>query len=192
MAQGLKSRWLRTPCALLTALLLYGLAGSLHAAEQEARVVMLYGLDSYLPPFLAMDKAMRAQLAADTDRPITFFAESLDSQRFAMEALEAEQAALLAKKYRGLRVDVVVAVSRTALQFFERQGARLWPGARVVAPAGPARQSESRAKGTRPQRVRERPGVHYACPSLAARRGARGATCTRNPCDNGRATGCRR
>jgi signal transduction histidine kinase len=129
---GSKSRWLLVACALTTVLALSCLAEPLHAAEEEARVLMLYGLDPYLPPFLAMDKAMRTNLAQDTDRRITFFSESLDSQRFAMEALEPEIDALLAKKYRALRIDVVVAVSRTALVFFERHGERLWPGARVV------------------------------------------------------------
>jgi signal transduction histidine kinase len=132
MPHGSKRQRLGVAQVLMTALVLCCFAGPLRAAEEEARVLMLYGLDPYLPPFLAMDKAMRTNLAQDTDRRITFFSESLDSQRFAMEALEPEIAALLAKKYSALRIDVVVAVSRTALEFFERHGARLWPGARVV------------------------------------------------------------
>jgi len=118
--------------ALITALVLCSFAVPLRAAEEEARVLMLYGLDPYLPPMLAMDKAMRANLASETDRRITFFSEALDSQRFAMEGLEPETVALLAKKYSTLRIHVVVAVSRTALDFFERHGEQLWPGARVV------------------------------------------------------------
>jgi signal transduction histidine kinase len=104
----------------------------LRAAEEEARVLMLYGLDPYLPPFLAMDKAMRATLASEIERRVIYFSESLDSQRFAMERLEPDLAALFKKKYNALRIDVVVAVSRTALEFFERHGEQLWPGARVV------------------------------------------------------------
>jgi len=79
-----------------------------------------------------MDKAMREIIAKEADRRVTFFAESLDSQRFALESIESEMAALLEKKYRALRIDVIVAVSRTALEFFERHGEALWPGARVV------------------------------------------------------------
>ena len=125
-------QWLRAAPALLAALALGCIAFPLRAAEDEARVLMLYGLDPYLPPFLAMDKAVRASLASETDRRVTFFSESLDSQRFAMETLEPELTALLAKKYNALRIDVVVAISRTALDFFVRHGERLWPGARVV------------------------------------------------------------
>jgi signal transduction histidine kinase len=132
MPHGSKRQRLGVAHALMTALALGCLAGPLRAAEEEARVLMLYGLDSYLPPFLAMDKAMRASLASETDRRVIFFTESLDSQRFALETLEPEIAALLVKKYSALRIHVVVAVSRTALDFFERHGEQIWPGARVV------------------------------------------------------------
>ena len=129
---GSKIRWLDVARALVTVLVLYCIATPLRAAEEEARVLMLYGLDPYLPPFLAMDKAMRATLASEIERRVIYFSESLDSQRFAMERLEPDLAALFKKKYNALRIDVVVAVSRTALEFFERHGEQLWPGARVV------------------------------------------------------------
>jgi signal transduction histidine kinase len=132
MPEGSKERWLGVARALLTTLVLGCIAGPLHAAEEEARVLMLYGLDPYLPPFLTMDKAMRESLAHESGGQVQFFSESLDSQRFAMEPLEPELLALLAKKYSALRINVVVAVSRTALHFFERHGEQLWPGARLV------------------------------------------------------------
>jgi signal transduction histidine kinase len=118
--------------AFLTLLVLACAALPLHAAKEEAHVLTLYGVDPYLPPFLAMDRAMRATVTGKADGQIQFFSESLDSQRFAMEGREPEFAALLARKYEALHVDVVVAVSRTALDFFERHGERLWPGARLV------------------------------------------------------------
>jgi signal transduction histidine kinase len=132
MSDGSRKRWLGVAHALLTALLLGCIAGPLQAAEDEAGVLVLYGLDPYLPPFLAMDRAMRESLASGTKRQINFYSESLDSQRFAMKTLESEFVALLAKKYNTLRINVVVAVSRTALDFFVRHGEQLWPDARVV------------------------------------------------------------
>ena len=116
----------------LAILMLCGIAGPLRAAQEEARVLMLYGLDPYISAFLAMDKAMRESLSTKTDRPVSFYPEVLDSQRFAINSLEPAIADLLAKKYSALRIDVVVAVSRTALDFFERYGERIWPGAKVV------------------------------------------------------------
>lgn len=117
---------------LLATLVLCCIAMPLRAVGEESRVLVLYGVDPYLPPFLAMDKAMRESLAGNVDGGVTFFSEALDTQRFAMEGLEPEIADLYARKYRALRINVVVAVSRTALDFFERYGARIWPGARVV------------------------------------------------------------
>ena len=125
-------RWLGVAQALIAALVLSFISAPVHAAKEEARVLMLYGIDPYLPPFLAMDRAMRESLAASADRRINFFSESLDSQRFALETLEPEMAALLARKYKALPINVVVAVSQTALDFFERHGEQIWPGARVV------------------------------------------------------------
>jgi signal transduction histidine kinase len=104
----------------------------LHAAEEEARVVILNGVDPYLPAYLVMDSAMRASLATYSTRRVAFFSEPLDAQRFPVQVLEPEFVALMTKKYHALRIDVVVAVTRPALDFFSRHGEELWPGARLV------------------------------------------------------------
>jgi signal transduction histidine kinase len=119
-------------CVLGTVLGLYGFALPAPAAEEEARVLILNGFDPYLPANLAIDTAMRATLSNEPARRIVLFSESLDAQRFPVEALEAEYLALLTKKYSALRIDVVVAVTQAALEFFKRHGEQLWPGARVV------------------------------------------------------------
>src|SRR5678815_713351 len=119
-------------CVLGTVLGLYGFALPALAAEEEARVLILNGFDPYLPANLAIDTAMRATLSNEPARRIVLFSESLDAQRFPVEALEAEYLALLTKKYSALRIDVVVAVTQAALEFFKRHGEQLWPGARVV------------------------------------------------------------
>jgi signal transduction histidine kinase len=107
-------------------------AEPLCAAEKEGRVLILNGLDTYLPAYLAINDAMRASLANETSKRIVYFSEALDSQRFSIESLEPELMSLLTKKYGAIRIDVVVAVSRPAIQFFERHGEQLWPGARGV------------------------------------------------------------
>ena len=111
---------------------LYLTAGSARAAENEARVLILNGTDPYLPAYLEIDSAMRASLAKKAERPVVYFSEPLDAQRFQVEAFEPELISLLKKKYAGIRVDVVVAISQRALEFFNRSGAQIWPGARLV------------------------------------------------------------
>jgi signal transduction histidine kinase len=107
-------------------------AAPARAAEQEVRVLILNGVDPYLPAYLAVDAAMRARLANEPGRRIVYFSDPLDAQRFSLESLESEHLALMAKKYSGQRIDVVVAVTRPALDFFIRHGQQLWPGARLV------------------------------------------------------------
>jgi signal transduction histidine kinase len=112
------------------------------AAEEEARVLILNGLDPYLPAYLAIDGAMRASLANESSRRIVLYSEPLDAQRFAIEPRESEIVASIAKKYSGLRIDVVVTVTRPALDFFMRNGEQLWPGARLVFHGLPDPDSE--------------------------------------------------
>jgi signal transduction histidine kinase len=102
------------------------------ASEEEARVLILNGTDPYLPAYLAIDGAMRASLAAEAAQRIIYFSESLDAQRVPIESVEPELLALLAKKYSALHVDVVIAASQPALEFFRQHGERLWPHARLV------------------------------------------------------------
>jgi hypothetical protein len=109
-----------------------GAAAPAHDAGEEARVLILNGADPYLPAYLAIDGAMRASLANESARRVVFYSEPLDAQRFPVEALESEFLALHRKKYRALRIDVVVAVTTPALDFYNRHGAELWPSARVV------------------------------------------------------------
>jgi hypothetical protein len=105
-------------------------AAPVHAVEEEAHVLILNGLDPYLPAYIVIDGAMRASLANERTRRVVVFSESLDAQRFP-QALEPEFPALLAKRYGALRIDVVVVVSQVALEFFKRHS-ELWPGARLV------------------------------------------------------------
>jgi hypothetical protein len=112
------------------------------SAEEEARVLILNGLDPYLPAYLAIDGAMRASLANETSRRIVLYSEPLDAQRFAIEPRESEIVAAIAKKYGNLRIDVVVTVMKPALDFFKRHGEQLWPDARLVFHGIPDPDSE--------------------------------------------------
>jgi signal transduction histidine kinase len=114
-----------------------------HAAEEEARVLILNGADPYLPAYLLIDGAMRASLANESARRIVLFSEPLDAQRLPVETVEPELLAVLRKKYRLLHIDVVVTVSLPALEFFIRHGAELWPRARLVIHSVPRSSIEA-------------------------------------------------
>ncbi len=104
----------------------------LQAAEDEARVLILNGTDPYLPAYLVIDTAMRASLSQLEGKRVVFFSEPLDAQRFDVEKLEPEFLALFRKKYAGLHINVVVAVTQPALEFYKQHREQLWPDSRVV------------------------------------------------------------
>ena len=64
----------------LSLLLVFAASPAL-AAEEPARVLILNALDPYLPAYLAIDGAMRANLASETGRRIVLFSEPPDAQR---------------------------------------------------------------------------------------------------------------
>jgi signal transduction histidine kinase len=123
-------------CALAAAIALAGVlcSAGAHAQAEGAphRIVVLNASDPDLPAFLALDLAMRAEIRARLKRRVEFHAETLDMLRFPGAQFEQEAAALLNRKYRDLKIDAIVAVETTALDFVERRGERLWPGAAIV------------------------------------------------------------
>src|SRR5271169_6488118 len=133
MALRFLLKWMTsTTCMLGTMVGLYLSAVPAPAAEEDARVLILNGVDPYNPAYLVIEGAMRASLANESPRRVVFLSESLDAQHFSVDALEPEILALLTKKYSALRIDVVVVNTQPALAFFNRHGEKLWPGARLV------------------------------------------------------------
>jgi len=96
------------------------------------RVVILNATDPYLPAFIAIDGAMREAIRAGRSAPTQLYAETLDMSRFPQALLEKDLVALLRKKYRNLKVDVVVAAATIALDFAQRHRDEIWPGATIV------------------------------------------------------------
>ncbi|MCZ7563826.1 MAG: ATP-binding protein [Burkholderiales bacterium] len=66
-----------------------------------------------------------------------------------MRISEQGMQALLREKYRGVKIDAVVAVEMAALDFAERFGDVLWPGAAIVFHSVPARSVAARTLGPR-------------------------------------------
>jgi len=95
-------------------------------------VVILNATDPYLPAFIAIDGAMREAIRAGRRAPTQLYAETLDMSRFPQALLEQDLVALLRKKYRDLKVDVVVAAATIALDFAQRHRDEIWPDATIV------------------------------------------------------------
>jgi signal transduction histidine kinase len=106
-------------------------AASTADASGPQQVLVLTGSDPYLPAFVAIDGAMRDALARLRARPVAWAHESIDTMRFG-GALMPALASVLHQKYAGVRLDAIVLVSETAVDFHLRHGHVLWPGVPVV------------------------------------------------------------
>lgn len=123
--------------------------GPARAAGAPAHIVMLSASDPYLPAFVVLDGATREAIRAGAGRRVEFFAETLDMLRFPRAQIEQEAIALLRKKYRDVKVDAVVAVETTALDFAERNRDELWPGAAIVFHSVPMTTLAGRTRAPR-------------------------------------------
>jgi signal transduction histidine kinase len=113
----------------------------LAAAAEETppwHVLILLGSDYTLPASVVEANAIRATLAAGTQRRVEFYTEALDANRLPLATYEADFARFMQRKYRDRPMDVVIAVQVAALDFAERHRAALWPGTPVVFCAMPA------------------------------------------------------
>jgi hypothetical protein len=128
---------------VLTLFVAFVITAPLRAAQPETRILLLNAADPYLPAYVVIDEAMRETLAQDTTRQFEYFSETLDGQRFDWRKFEPEFLDLLVKKYNGLHIDIVVAITQPALDFVNEHGKELWPDAWVVFHTIPARTFEN-------------------------------------------------
>ena len=133
---------------MMIALSIVSMTAFAQARDSEGaarRVVILNAADPYLPAFLALDRSLREAITrAEHGAPTEFYAETLDMFRFPQTLLAEDIVALLRKKYRGLKVDVVVAAGSIALDFAQRYRAEIWPGAAIVFHSVPVTSLERR------------------------------------------------
>ncbi len=97
------------------------------ATDKPAYVLVVTGTDPYLPAFLSINEAMRAEVARRSPRSVTWLHESTDSARFGLPA--PMLAELLARKYQGVPIEAVVLATEPAIEFYLAHRALLWPHA---------------------------------------------------------------
>jgi len=117
------------------------------AADRPWHVVILNDSDPTLPAFIALDRAMRAALTAPGRHPVNMYYETLDQVRFPQAQIDGELVALMAKKYAAMRVDAVIAIGATSLDFAEKHRSHLWPDARIVYTGVPVELLQKRQLG---------------------------------------------
>jgi signal transduction histidine kinase len=99
------------------------------ATDKPAYVLVITGTEPYLPAFLSINEAMRAEVAQRSPRSVTWLHESTDSARFGLPAPMLAQ--LLARKYQGVPIEAVVLATEPAVEFYLAHRAQLWPQAQA-------------------------------------------------------------
>jgi PAS domain S-box-containing protein len=94
-------------------------------------VLMVHWSSEDFPTNPAADLTIREVLSR-SGLPVEYFAEYLESDRFAEGVATAALRDYIREKYRGIRIDVVLAHSAPALQFVTENRRELFPNAPVV------------------------------------------------------------
>lgn len=120
-------------CLVVAALAAFVLATSPLAAQapvRPVRILLLYGVSPELPDVASFTKQLRFLMRRDAGRPVEFFPEYLDFDRF--PAFGPRLVGYYADKYRREQVDVVLAIGSAALRFSVENLRRVLPGVPIV------------------------------------------------------------
>jgi ABC-type uncharacterized transport system substrate-binding protein len=100
--------------------------------ERPVNVLLLFASPRLTPAQIAIDEAFRSTLTSRLSAPVYFYTEYLDLTLFQGDEPRPELRALLEHKYRGVKLDLVVALASRALRFAVQNRADLFPGAPIV------------------------------------------------------------
>jgi signal transduction histidine kinase len=104
------------------------------SAQERARRTVLaihWGPEDY-PPTPIVNASIQRVLRSDPDIQVDYFTEYLESDTFAPEAASLALADYIRQKYRGRRIDVVIAIADPALRFVLDHRDELFPGVPIV------------------------------------------------------------
>lgn len=110
-----------------------GRAQLLPAAKETRRVLVLFTQEKGHPAHDMTEQGILEVFRADPTFDETLYIEYLDLGRFSDPSQAAELAGFLRKKYQGTRIDVIIAVYPSAVDFVLGDGDNVFPGVPIVA-----------------------------------------------------------
>ena len=102
------------------------------ASAQDKRILLLFDEDRTLPGLAILDQSLRTTFTAGLGPGVQFFAESMNVSQFTDQQYEQVLREYYSNKYRGIKLDLVVAVMGPALGFLLRHGDAAFPGVPVI------------------------------------------------------------
>jgi two-component system cell cycle sensor histidine kinase/response regulator CckA len=109
-----------------------GPAGAAWAQAGTKQVLVLYSTSQDAPMADAGDSELPRILAQGLEHDVAYFAEYIDQGRFPDPEYQAALSDFLRVKYRGRRIDVIIAIQAAAVEFVNEHGNGLFPGTPVV------------------------------------------------------------
>lgn len=139
---------LRGRCGALAALVLLPFVGSVACAggaEKTRTVVVLYpDANDGRPGPALLDQGIRSTFAAGSAEKVEVHSEHLDLRRFADPASQQHLAEFLRRKYAERKIDLVIAVLATGLDFALQYRERAFPGVPIVHAVVDQREIDAR------------------------------------------------
>jgi signal transduction histidine kinase len=103
------------------------------AQERAHRTVLaIHWGSADFPPTPLVNASIQSALRSDPDIQVDYFTEYLESDAFAAEAASQALTDYIRQKYRGRRIDVVIAIADPALRFVLDHRDELFPGVPIV------------------------------------------------------------
>jgi signal transduction histidine kinase len=100
--------------------------------ERPRNVLLLYATPRLMPAVVTLDETIRSTLTARADGPVYFYTEYLDLTMFPGGEPIPELRALLKRKYRHVKLDLLVAAASSVLRAILPHRDELFPGVPVV------------------------------------------------------------
>src|SRR5688572_8500456 len=108
-------------------------SATISAQERSHRTVVAihWGPEDF-PITATVNEAIQRGLRSDADIQIDYFVEHLESDAFPADVASQALADYIRQKYRGRRIDVVIAIADPALRFVRDHRDELFPGVPIV------------------------------------------------------------
>src|SRR5687767_10942343 len=119
--------WTLLPCLHLALLMAWPVYIATASAEQPTkRVLIISAYDANLPGFVALNRAIRSTVRADSPLRVDFFYETQENTRIPIDKYEQDLVSYLRKKYAGEKFDLIIMVGAPALKFVSRHEAEFF------------------------------------------------------------------
>ena len=102
------------------------------AAQAQKQVLVLYSTSRDAPMSNAGDRELPRILEEGLSGDVAFFSEYIDQGRFPDAGYQTAFKDFLAVKYRGQRIDLIIAVQAAAVEFVNKRRDEIFPGVPVV------------------------------------------------------------